>query len=98
MLKAIFGLLLVGLAVGGLWWSGLLEDYLPKKNTPPVEQMATTTPPQQPASDLPTAIGDSSDAAIVQDSAAVDMQLQALDDDRKNTDESLNDKQTPQEF
>lgn len=98
-MKWIIGFVLLILAVAGLWWSGLLKDYLPMKEAEaPSEQVATTTAQTQPVSDLPTATNDSSDAAIVQDSAAVDMQLQALVSDQTSTDQSLNDKPTPQEF
>ncbi len=97
MTKLIIGLVLALLAGAGLWWSGLLNDYLPNKASAPVAQVATTTPQQQ-TSDLPTATNDASDAAIVQDSAAVDLQLQALSSDQASADQSLNDKPISQEF
>lgn len=98
--KVLIGIVLLAIAGAGLWWSGLLNDYLPGRQAPAPAEQATTTPQQQaqPVSDLPTDTGDSSDAAVVQDSAAVDAQLQGLSSDESSADSSLNDKPTAQEF
>jgi cytoskeletal protein RodZ len=84
----------------GLWWSGVLSSFMPKA-APAVQQQATTTPQQQtqqPVSDLPTAGSDNSDAALVQDSAAVDAQIKSLNSDSSNIDSGMNDKPINQEF
>jgi hypothetical protein len=93
------GFVLLVAAGLGLWWSGLLVPYLPQK-TAEVQQQATTTPQAaaQPVSDLPTGQSDTSDAAIAQDTAALDVQMQALSGDEASADQSLDDKSTPQEF
>ncbi|HVZ75763.1 MAG TPA: hypothetical protein VG934_00620 [Candidatus Paceibacterota bacterium] len=102
MMKWIVGLALVIIAGAGLWFSGLLKPYLPGATA--LLQQATTTPQvqqqqaQQPVSDLPTASDDDSDAAIMQDSAAVDTQMKSLGSDQTNVDSSLNDQPTQQEF
>lgn len=105
MTKWIIGigvLIIVGL---GLWWSGIISSLMPSTPTP-IETATTTanqnqqaaqTPPA-PINDLPTQVNDASDAAIVQDSAALDMQLQSLTSDSANIDSSLNDKPVTQEF
>ncbi len=105
MMKALIGIVLLAVAAGGLWWSGLLKDYLPPNMGGTAMQQATTTPetPTQPAAqppvtDLPTASDDASDAAIAQDSAAVDVQMQGLSSDEAGADQSINDKPTAQEF
>ncbi len=104
MMKSLIVIVLLVVAAAGLWWSGLLKDYLPANfsafgtKAPAEEPVASTTQQQQPVSDLPTNAGDSSDAAIVQDSAAVDAQLKGLDSDEASADQGLNDKPTAQEF
>jgi hypothetical protein len=71
------------------------------KASPVAEQTATTTDQTAaqpaPVSDLPTQ-GDTSDAALVQDSAAVDAQIKSLSSDQANLDSSLNDKPVSQEY
>ncbi|HWB34296.1 MAG TPA: hypothetical protein VG753_03195 [Candidatus Paceibacterota bacterium] len=102
MMKWLIGLVLLIIAGTGLWFSGLLKPYLPGATA--LIQQATTTPattqqqaPQQ-TSDLPTSQSDDSDAAIAQDSAAVDAQMQGLGSDQSNVNSSLNDQPTQQEF
>ncbi len=101
MMKWIIGLLLVVALAAGVWWSGVLEPYMPGGGA---QQMATTTPetptPQatQPQSDLPTAGSDTTDAALTQDLAAVDAEIQALVSDAAALDSGLNDKPVTQEF
>lgn len=101
MTKWIIGIGILVIAGVGLWWGGVIDSFMPK---PESNQQATTTPQQtsqqtqQPVSDLPTSGSDTSDAALVQDSAAVDAQIQSLSNDSSNIDSSLNDKPVSQEF
>jgi hypothetical protein len=44
-----------------------------------------------------SASGDTSDAAIAQDNAAVDAQLKSLSTDSANVDQGMNDKPMPQQ-
>lgn len=100
MTKWIMGIVLLAIAGGGLWWSGLLKQYLPMSEpTAMMEHPATTTPVQQPVvTDLPTQGNDASEAAIVQDTAALDVQFSSLSSDQSGVDQSLNDKPVTQEF
>jgi hypothetical protein len=102
MTKWIIGLGVLVIIGAGLWWSGVIATLMPKAAVT-TEQQATTTPQQQtqqqaPVSDLPTAGTDNSDAALVQDSAAVDAQLTSLNSDSATIDNSMNDKPVTQEF
>ena len=99
MTKWIIGLGIVVIVGIGLWWSGVFSSLMP--TTAPEEKAKDTQQSAQtpaPVSDLPTQTSDSSDAAIVQDSAAVDAQLSSLSGDSANIDSSLNDKPVSQEF
>jgi hypothetical protein len=103
--KALIGIVLIAIAAGGLWWSGLLKDYLPPMSLFPQAQKEAEVPAPQPEaqaqapkSDLPTAQNDASDAAIAQDSAAVDTEFQGLAQDEAGADQSINDTQGAQEF
>ena len=102
MTKWIIGLGVLVIVGVGLWWSGVISNLMPGASVA-TQQQATTTPQQQtqtqqPVSDLPTASNDASDAALLQDSAAVDAQLQSLNTDSSNIDSSMNDKPVSQEF
>ncbi len=106
MMKWIIGVVIVLIIAGaGLWWSGILNHYLPwMSQTPAPLTEATTTPPVQqqtppaPVNDLPTQPTDTSDAAVSQDTAAIDAQFQSLNGDSSSMDQSFNDQQTAQEF
>jgi hypothetical protein len=98
MTKWIIAIGILVIVAVGVWWSGLLSSLIPAA-TPVAQEQATTTPQtQQPVSDLPSQSNDASDAALVQDSAAVDTQLQGLGSDQSNIDSSMNDKPVSQEF
>ncbi len=92
-LKWIVALIVIIIAGFGLWKSGLIS--LGSLQSPAAEQ-ATSTPQAQ--SGLPTGQSDTSDAAFVQDSAAVDAQLQGLSQDSANVDQSLNDQPVQQSY
>lgn len=91
MAKWIIGIVVIVLAGAALWWSGWLGAMTPS-------QTATTTPQTQqaPQAQAPqngmSATTDVSDAAIGQDAAAIDAQLQGLTADSASVDSSLNDK------
>jgi cytoskeletal protein RodZ len=104
MVKWIIGIVVVVAAVGGLWWSGILSSIL-SPGTAKTADQATTTPQQQqqqqtpaPTNDLPTATTDTSNEALVQDTTAIDGQMQGLGSDSSSIDSSLNDKPVSQEF
>ncbi len=104
MAKWIIGIIIVVLLGAALWYSGALSSLglgMSASQTPTsTAQMATTT--QQAAAPQPengmAATNDASDAAITQDTAAVDAQMQGLTSDSANVDSSLNDKQTAQSY
>ncbi|TSC69686.1 MAG: hypothetical protein G01um101456_38 [Parcubacteria group bacterium Gr01-1014_56] len=101
MTKWIIGLGIAALIGVGLWWSGVFASLMSQVASGPQEQATTTPQTAQnttPVNDLPTGSSDGSDAAIVQDSAAVDAQLSALSSDSANIDNSINDKPVSQEF
>lgn len=98
MAKWIIGIIVVGLAAGGLWYSGALTKLgLTSSSTPTTTPMAATTTQQaavpQPENGM-SANNDASDAALTQDTAAVDAQMQGLTQDSANVDSSLNDQST----
>jgi hypothetical protein len=94
MMKWIIGIVVVALAAAALWWSGWLGTMTPSQ-TPTTTNTATTTQ-QTPQAQAPTngmsANTDASDAAIGQDAAAVDAQMQGLTTDSTQVDSSLSDK------
>ena len=101
MMKWLIGLVVIVVIGVGLWWGGVFNQFMSPQQAPVTQ--ATTTPQQQtqqPAAvnDLPTQPSDTSDAAMVQDTAAVDAQFQALTTDSSSMDQSFNDKPTAQEY
>ncbi len=101
MTKWIIGLGLLVIVGVGLWWSGVIANLMPGQPAP--EQQATTTPQQtqqqqQPTSDLPTGRSDTSDTALLQDSAAIDAQITSIGSDSSSIDSSMNDKAVTQEY
>jgi hypothetical protein len=80
-------LVLLVLAVGGAWYFGFLDAFLAP---PPAPAPQVSAPQSQ--SGLPTADTDASDAALSQDSAAIDAQLNALVQHEAEVDVLLADK------
>ncbi len=77
-----------------LWWSGWLTN---KQGGPTTgNQNATSTQEQAAPINGMSASNDASDAAIAQDSAAIDAQLSAYTTDTTDVDSSMNDKQISQ--
>jgi|GEM_PF-1108610 hypothetical protein len=95
MAKWIIGIIVVVALGAGLWYSGVLNTLMtPPVATPATTGQATTTNQQaaaQPENGM-SANNDASDAAIAQDTAAIDAQMQGLTTDSANVDTSLNDK------
>ena len=79
-----------------LWWGGWLKRPASQQATE--QQTATTTQTQPQPIDGMSANNDTSDAALSQDAAAVDTQMQGLSGDSTNIDASLNDKPLPQSY
>lgn len=94
-IKSIIAIIVLGAVGFGVWKSGILTTTTPE---PVAEQQATTTPKVQEPQYGMSATNDASDQALAQDSAALDVQIQAMQTDAANTDASLNDKQLPQSY
>ncbi len=102
MAKWIIGIIIILLLGAALWYSGLLNSLGMMSSQTPTStpEMATTTPQAaapQPENGM-AATNDASDAALAQDTAAIDAQMQGLTTDSANVDSSLNDKQTTQSY
>ncbi len=98
MAKWIIGIIIVAVAVGALWFSGALSKLglMPSPTPTSTPQAATSTP--QAAAPAPengmSANNDASDAALAQDTAAVDAQMQGLAQDSANVDSGMSDQST----
>ncbi len=98
MAKWIIGVVVV-LGLGYWAWQSGMFGKSAQPAQPQEQQQAPTAPQAQaPKSGLPTADNDASDAAIAQDAAAVDGQVQALGTDSTAIDTSLNDKTVTQSY
>lgn len=104
MAKWIIGIVVIIIAAAALWWSGWLGNSHMAPATP--AQTATTTAQQQ-AQNQQSAVeqqngmsanNDASDAAITQDTAAIDAQMQGLSQDNSNVNSSLNDQPVTQSY
>jgi len=91
-LKWVVALVVIIIAGVALWQSGLINL---SPSPLPAEQTASSTPAQ---SGLPTAQSDTSDAALTQDSAAIDAQLSGMSQDSAAVDQSLQDQPGQQSF
>jgi hypothetical protein len=96
MAKWIIGIIIVVALGAALWYSGTLKTLMtpPVSTTPSTSSGPATTTGQavaQPENGM-SATNDASDAAITQDTAAVDAQMQGLSTDSASVDSSLNDK------
>ena len=93
MLKWIIGIVVIAIAAAALWWSGWLGKMTPSQTaTSTPETTQQTTPQAQAPTNGMSASNDASDTAIVQDTAAIDAQMQGLTQDSASVDSSLNDK------
>jgi hypothetical protein len=102
MAKWIIGIIIVVLLAGALWYSGVLGNLSMTPSQTPTSTPETASTTQQAAVPQPengmAATNDASDAAIAQDTAAIDAQMQGLSTDNSNVDSSMNDKQTVQSY
>jgi len=91
MLKWIIGIVVIALAVAALWWSGWLGKITPSQTATSTPETSQTPQAQAPTNGM-SASNDASDAAIAQDTTAIDAQLTGLTQDSASVDSSLNDK------
>ncbi len=97
MFGMIKWLVVILVVLGGGWFlytSGILTKFAPAPALAPQAVENTTTPPPSPPENTNgmSAATDASDAAIDQDTGAVDAQLALLATDTTNVDTSVNDK------
>lgn len=102
MAKWIIGIIVLALLGGALWYSGVLGNLsmTPSQTPTTTPEIATTTPQAaapQPENGM-SATNDASDAAIAQDAAAIDTQMQGLNSDNASVDSSVNDKAVAQSY
>ncbi len=100
MAKWIIGIIIVALLGGALWYSGILGNlHMGASSTPTTTPVAATSTQTvaQPENGM-SANNDASDAAIAQDTAAIDAQMKGLDSDNASVDSSMNDKQAVQSY
>ena len=90
----IIAVIVIAILAWLLWWSGWLGAKKPVMNPSATNTQASSTPPA-PTNGM-SASNDASDAAIAQDSAAIDTQMQGFTTDNNNVDSSMNDKQVSQ--
>ena len=97
MAKYIIGIIVLALIAGGLWYSGVLGKFgmMPSSTATTTPAVATTTPAAvaQPEDGM-SANNDASDAAITQDTTAIDAQMQGLSSDSADVDSSMSDQST----
>lgn len=96
MFKLLITIVVIAALGAGLWYSGYLTKIIDMIPLPQAATTATTTPQtsgvaQAPQSDLPTSETDASDAALAQDSAAIDVQMQGLSSDSASAQSSMSD-------
>src|SRR5579872_4223983 len=95
-LKWIVGLVVIIVIAGlAVWKFGLPSGMNQPTTTTPSANQNTNT---QAQSGLPTSQSDTSDAALTQDSAAVDTQIQGMSQDQSSVDSSLNDQPVQQSY
>ena len=92
MTKWIIGIILIILIAAAAWWWGTRPAQAPALPAQSNTQGAQTS------SGLPTAQSDTSDAAVVQDTAAIDSQMGGLNSDSAAVDSSMNDQPVTQSY
>ncbi|MDB5224590.1 MAG: hypothetical protein JWO43_212 [Candidatus Adlerbacteria bacterium] len=83
---------------GVAWKMGYLKMSGPTGMATTTPSIIATTTETVPSSGLPTADTDTSDAAMVQDSAAIDAQIQGMNSDQASLDQSMSDKPVTQSY
>ncbi len=96
MAKWIIGSIVVALVAGGLWYSGALAKFgmMPSPTPTSTPVVATTTQAVAQPENGMSANNDASNAALAQDTAAIDAQITGLSQDSAHVDSSMNDKST----
>jgi hypothetical protein len=102
MAKWIIGIIIVALIGGALWYSGFLGKMLtpPPAAAPATSSTQSTTTQQAVAQpeDGMSATNDASDAALSQDTAAIDAQMQGLTSDTAQVNASAADQPVQQSY
>ena len=108
MAKWIIGIVVVVLIGAALWWSGWLKSGMTSPattttNTAPTDQTQTQPTPQEQQAAIQqqngmSAQSDDSDAALQQDAASVDTQMQGLNSDSSSVNSSLSDQPVQQSY
>ncbi len=98
-------LIVVVVLAGGaslVMWSGVLKPKPVVTTAPPVQPVTAPAPAPAPQPEMNmngmAAANDANDAALVQDMAAIDTQIQGLTTDSASVDSSLNDKPMSQAY
>lgn len=94
--KWIIGIVCLAALAWLVWWSGWLTKPGSQAPTDTSTNQATTTAQDNTPINGMSANNDASDAAIAQDTAAIDAQLKAYATDSSDVDSSMNDKQVTQ--
>jgi hypothetical protein len=92
MTKWIMGIAVVAVVAGGVYWYMVIRPGSPVATN---NQLATSTPQMQNGMSAPN---DSSNQALMQDSAAIDSQMQGLSQDSAAADASLSDQAVQQTY
>lgn len=91
----IIAVLIIAALAWLVWWSGWLTGKKPVMAPAAANNTQATTTPPAPTNGM-SASNDASNAAITQDTAAIDTQMQAYGTDTTNVDSSMSDKQVTQ--
>ncbi|MDE1924746.1 MAG: hypothetical protein KGH79_01015 [Patescibacteria group bacterium] len=101
MAKWIIGIVVIIIAAAALWWSGWLGRITPSQ-APSQTATTTSTGSEQATTQAPingmSASNNASDAAVTQDTAAIDAQMQGLNSDSANVNSSMNDQAVTQSY
>lgn len=95
-LKGVIVIIILGALAWLAWWSGWIS--MPRQQATTTQTATTTPAQQQPDQNGMSSPGDTSDAGITQDTAAIDAQMQGLSTDSTAVDSSLNDKPVMQSY
>ncbi|MDE2213231.1 MAG: hypothetical protein KGJ34_01735 [Patescibacteria group bacterium] len=93
--KWVTGIIIVIIIVGLGWWLYASREGMNSgASGEPYQNNASTSPSN--AGTLPTSQSNTSDAALNQDTAAIDAQMQGVNSDSANVNQSMNDQPVPQ--
>jgi hypothetical protein len=99
-IKWVVGIVVVIVLAGVAWKMGLINKMSQPTamSTSTPEMVVATSTTQANTTGLPTDANDSSDAAMAQDSAAIDAQMQGMTTDQASLDQSMSDKPISQAY